>query len=109
MSIDWNTITAAELCENAAIDQGLEEFLSLEGWIVENTGGLAMVAYYYYIGKPANGKSALAVTASSDYDVICQTYQVWLIADVGNAAIADILIRESATLTEVMRLAYLLI
>ena len=109
MSIDWNTITAAELCENAAIDQGLGEFLSLEGWIVENTGGLAMVAYYYYIGKPANGKSALAVTASSDYDVICQTYQVWLIADVGNAAIADILIRESATLTEVMRLAYLLI
>ena len=109
MSIDWNTITAAELCENAAIDQGLGEFLSLEGWIVENTGGLAMVAYYYYIGKPANGKSALAVTASSEYDVICQTYQVWLVADVGNAAIADILIRESATLTEVMRLAYLLI
>ena len=109
MSIDWNTITAAELCENAAYDQGLGEFLSLDGWIVENTGGLAMVAYYYYIDKPANGKSALAVTASSNYDVICQTYEVWLIADVGNTAIDDLLIRESATLSEVMKLAYLLI
>ena len=106
MSIDWNTITADELCENAAIDQGLGEFLSLDGWLVENTGGLAMVAYYYYIDKPANGKSALAVTTSDDYD---DTYQVWLVVAVGNTAIDDILIRKSATLSEVMRLAYLLI
>ena len=106
MAIDWNTITAAELCENAAIDQGLGEFLSLEGWIVENTGGLTMVAYYYDGDQRAEGRSALAVTTSDDYD---DTYQVWLVADVGNTAIDDLLIRESATLTEVMRLAYLLI
>jgi hypothetical protein len=104
--IDWDTITAAELCENAAIDQGLGEFLSLDGWIVENTGGFTMVAYYYYQDKPANGKSALAVTTSDDYD---DTYQVWLVVNVGNAAIDDILIRKSATLTDVKKLAYLLI
>ena len=109
MTIDWNTITAAELCENAAIDQGLGEFLSLDGWIVENTGGLHIVAYYYENGQPTDGKSALAVTASSEYDVICQTYQVWLIADVGNAAIDDLLVRKDATLSDVKKLAYLLI
>ena len=109
MAIDWNTITAAELCENAAYDQGLGEFLSLDGWIVENTGGLHIVAYYYQDGQPTDGKSALAVTASSEYDVICQTYQVWFVADVGNTAIDDLLIRESATLSDVKKLAYLLI
>ena len=109
MTIDWNTITAAELCENAAIDQGLGEFLSLDGWTVENTGGLHIVAYYYQDGQPTDGKSALAVTASSEYDVICQTYQVWLIADVGNAAIDDLLVRKDATLSDVKKLAYLLI
>ena len=106
MSIDWNTITAAELCENAAIDQGLGEFLSLDGWLVENTGGLTMVAYYYDGGQPSDGKSALAVTTSDDY---ADTYQVWLVTSIANSATDDILISNSATLTEVMKLAYLLI
>ena len=106
MPIDWNTITAAELCENAAIDQGLGEFLSLDGWIVENTGGFTMVAYYYEDGQATDGKSALAVTTSDHY---ADTYQVWLVADVGNTAIDDLLIRESATLSDVKKLAYLLI
>ena len=106
MTIDWNTITAAELCENAAIDQGLGEFLSLEGWLVENTGGLTMVAYYYEDGQPADGKSALAVTTSDDY---ADTYQVWFVADVGNTAIDDLLVRKDATLSDVTKLAYLLV
>ena len=106
MSIDWNTITAAELCENAAIDQGLGEFLSLDGWLVENTGGLTMVAYYYQDGQPTDGRSALAVTTSDDY---ADTYQVWFVADVGNTAIDDLLVRKDATLSDVMKLAYLLV
>ena len=105
-SLDYDAISYEELNWNAAIDQGLGEFLSLDGWIVQNTGGFAMVAYYYEGGQPADGKSALAVTTGDDYD---DTYQVWLIADVGNTAIDDLLIRKAVTLTEVKKLAYLLI
>ena len=106
MPIDWDTITADELCENAAIDQGLGKFLSLDGWIVENTGGLTMVAYYYQDGQPTDGKSALAVVTSDDY---ADAYEVWFVADVGNTAIDDLLVRKDATLSDVKKLAYLLV